>query len=209
MGVNQPLRDVGSVLDVAEAASPVEAVEAVTRELGVAMGATAVSFLIADLSGRALVRLAHIPLHPAGQMSEHALGRGERREAEESATVLPFDGGPAEQAVRTQVVQVFAPGGDRAALVPGQWTVFAPVTERGESIGLLELSLPNEPGAETVAKIARSAHLLAFVVIANHRHTDLFEWGQRSRGFSLAAEIQQRVLPGPRTCEAGAFTLSG
>ena len=209
MGDNEPLRDIGSVLDVAEAASPVEAAEAVTRKLGLALGATAVSFLIADLSGRALVRLAHIPLHPEEQIGDPALGRGERREAEESATVLPFDGGPAEQAVRTQVVQVFAGGKDHAALVADQWTVLAPVTERGESIGLLELALPNEPDAETVAEIARSAHLLAFVVIANHRHTDLFEWGQRSREFSLAAEIQQRILPGPRTCEAGAFTLSG
>ena len=34
--------------------------EAVTRELGRALGATSVSFLIVDLSGRALVRLAHV-----------------------------------------------------------------------------------------------------------------------------------------------------
>ena len=39
-----------------------EAVEAVARELGAVFDAAAVSFLIADLSGRALVRLAHVPL---------------------------------------------------------------------------------------------------------------------------------------------------
>ena len=84
--------------------------EAVTRELGVALGATEVSFLIADLSGRALVRLAHVPLrHRATGRGQHPLGAGERRDVEESATVLPFDGGPAEQAVRTQEVQVLAP----------------------------------------------------------------------------------------------------
>ena len=83
------------------------------------------------------------------------------------------------------------------------------MTERGESIGLLELYLEDEPTPETVAEIGQVAHLLAFVVIANQRHTDLFEWGQRSRSFSLSAEIQQRLLPGPRTCEAAAFTLSG
>ena len=54
-----------SALDAADAASPVEAVETVTRELGLALGATKVSFLIADLSGRALVRLAHIELSTA------------------------------------------------------------------------------------------------------------------------------------------------
>src|SRR4029079_6245245 len=50
-------RTISSVLAAAEAASPVDAVEAVTRELGLALGATKVSFLIADLSGRALVRV--------------------------------------------------------------------------------------------------------------------------------------------------------
>ncbi len=57
-------------------------------------------------------------------------------------------------------------------------------------------------------EIARLARLLAFVVIASRRHTDLFEWGQRTRPLSLSAEIQQRLLPGPNTCEAGAFTLA-
>ena len=70
------------------------------------------SFLIADLSGRALVRLAHVPLRAGARRDGAApLVRGERRDDEESATVLPFDGGPAEQAVRTQTVQVLPPDG--------------------------------------------------------------------------------------------------
>jgi serine phosphatase RsbU (regulator of sigma subunit) len=198
----------GRVLDAAEAASPVDAVEAVTRELGLALGATDVSFLIADLSGRALVRLAHVPFgHVHTTDGSRSQASHVRRDDEELAVVLPFDGGPAEQAVRTQTVQVLAP------LQPGgggadQWTVLAPMTERGEVIGLLELRVPAEPDADEVAEIARFAHLLAFVVIASRRHTDLYEWGQRSRRSTLSAEIQQRLLPGPRTCEAGAFTLS-
>ena len=47
------------------------------------------------------------------------------------------------------------------------------------------------------------------MVVANRRHTDLYEWGQRTRPLSLSAEIQHRLLPGPQTCEAGAFTLAG
>jgi serine phosphatase RsbU (regulator of sigma subunit) len=47
------------------------------------------------------------------------------------------------------------------------------------------------------------------VIIANRRHTDLFEWGQRTTPFSLAAEIQRRLLPNAFTCEAGQFTISG
>ena len=205
---NRKLMDVGRLLDAAEDASPLDAVEAVARELGVAFDALAVSFLIADLTGRALVRLAHVPL-AAGRVGGGVPGRGVRREGEELATVLPFDGGPEEQAVRTQTVQVLRPDTDATRDLEGRWRVLAPVTERGESIGVLELYLPERPAAEVVAEIAQVAHLLAFVVIANRQHTDLFEWGQRTRAFSLSAEIQQRLLPQSRTCEAAAFTLAG
>ena len=202
-------RSLTRALEAAEDASPVEALESVTRELGRALGAASIAFLIVDLSGRALVRMAHIPLDggPDGRRDASPEGsrQGQRHLAEESATVLPFDGGPAEQAVRTQTVQVLAPA---APDEPVLWTVLAPVTERGESIGLLEMRLPEEPDERSIAEIARAAHLLAFVVIANRRHTDLFEWGQRTRPFTLSAEIQRRLLPAAFTCEAGAFTLS-
>ena len=137
-----------SALDAADAASPVEAVEAVTRELGLTLGATKVSFLIADLSGRALVRLAHLQLSSTDATATSALpGANERRALEESATVLPFDGGPAEQAIRTQQVQVLDPQPMGAASNGGgQWLVLAPVTERGEAIGVLELTLPGRAG---------------------------------------------------------------
>ena len=203
-------RELGSLLDAAEAASPVEAVEAVTRELGLALGATKVSFLVADLSGRALVRLAHVRLRdPEGALLSTPLGDDERRAVEESATVLPFDGGPAEEAVRTQEVQVVSLAPSFPESGPGSWLVLAPVTERGEVIGLLELTLPDRPQAASLGEVARLAHVLAFVVIANRRHTDLYEWGQRTRPLTLSAEIQHRLLPGPQTCEAGSFTLAG
>lgn len=187
-----PLR---RLLDAAEDASPVDSVEAVTRELGEALGATGVSFLIADLSGRALVRLAHIALGSEAP-------EGARHDQQESAHVLPFDGGPAEQALRTQRVQVLPP--DQGP----SWTVLAPVTERGEVLGLLELDLPREPSPEAVSEVRRTAHVLAYVIIASRQHTDLYEWGQRSTPYSLSAEIQRRLLPGAYTCEAGSFTLS-
>ena len=198
---------ISRMLDLAEAASPVDAVDAVTRELGAALGATNVSFLIADLSGRALVRLTHVVARAPG--TEGVLGGSSRRDFEESAVLLPFDGGPIEEALRTQAVQVLPPGSSFSGSVErGQWEVLAPVTERGEVLGLLEMSLPAEPDDATLAEIARTAHLLGFVVIANRRHTDLFEWGQRSTPFTLPAEIQRRLLPPALTCEGGAFTLS-
>jgi serine phosphatase RsbU (regulator of sigma subunit) len=196
-------------MEAAEAASPLDALESVARELGLAFDAVAVSFLITDQSGRALVRLAHLPLTGGAAGKEAVPGRSERREEEESATVLPFDGGPEEQALRTQTVQVLPPCADERDGSEGLWRVLAPVTERGESIGVLELYLPDRPDREVVTEVGKVAHLLAFVVIANRQHTDLFEWGQRSRTYSLSAEIQQRLLPQSRACEAAAFTLAG
>lgn len=191
------------MLAAADAAAPVEAAEVVAAELGRLFGAKSVSFLVADLSGRALVRLAHVPRRrrPA------PLGEGERREVDESATVMPFDGGQAEQVMRTQSLRVLPP--DPEGTDPAGWRVLAPVTERGEAIGLLEMFLPHKPSAEDLSEIAQMAHLLAFVVIANRRHTDLFTWGARSHAFNLSAEIQNRLLPEARTCEAASFTLSG
>ncbi len=183
---------VTGMLAAAENAAPMDAVEAVTRALGAALGARSVSFLIADLSGRALVRLAHVPFDGTDTG---------RRHGDEVATVEPFDGGPGEQALRLQTVQVLTHDDG--------WIVLAPVTDRGEAIGLLELVLPGEPGRQVLSEITRTAHALAFVVIANRRHTDLYEWGQRTAPFTLSAEIQRRLLPGAFTCEAGAFTLSG
>ncbi len=60
-----------------------------------------------------------------------------------------------------------------------------------------------------LAAVRWSAHALAFVVIANQRHTDLFEGAQRSIPPTLSAEIQRRLLPAAFTCEAPAFTLAG
>jgi serine phosphatase RsbU (regulator of sigma subunit) len=189
-----PDRSLGRLLDAAEDASPVQAVEAVTRQLGGSLGATSVSLLLADLSGRALVRLAHA--------HEGRPAAGVRSDDEERAAVLPFDGGPAEQALRSQQVQVLPPD------VGPSWTVLAPITERGEALGLLELNLPQAPSETVVDEVRRTAHVLGYVVIASRRHTDLYEWGQRSTPFSLSAEIQRRLLPAAYTCEGGSFTLA-
>jgi serine phosphatase RsbU (regulator of sigma subunit) len=144
-----------------------------------------------DLSGRALVRLAHVQ---GGELP------GSRRQDDDVATVLPFDGGPQEQVLRAQTTQVHRDG--------PEFVVMAPVTERGEVIGLLEIRVLAEPDQVALEEMSRAAHALAFAVITAPRHTDLFEWGQRTTPFTLAAEIQRRLLPSSFTCEAGAFTLS-
>jgi serine phosphatase RsbU (regulator of sigma subunit) len=73
---------------------------------------------------------------------------------------------------------------------------------------VLQLSVPQLPDEQTLPNVALAAHALAYVIIANRRFTDLFQWGQRSVRLSLAAEIQHRLLPGSSTCEGGQFTVA-
>src|SRR3954452_21714084 len=181
--------DFGELIAAVENAPPVSAADVIGTRLMDALGARAVSFLIADFSGQALIRLGHAGSEAAG-----------RTQGRETAERVPLTGSPQGRALATQTVEV-----ETSA---GQVRVFAPVTNRGEAIGVLEVSLLAVPDEQNVADIALAAHALAYVVIENRRFTYLFAWGQRSVPFSLAAEIQHRLLPGSYTCEAGQFTLA-
>jgi serine phosphatase RsbU (regulator of sigma subunit) len=179
--------NLNSLLAAVEAAPPVAAADVLAGALAEAIDAREVSFLIADFSGQSLIRLGH------------AGGKG-RLQGKETAERVPLVGTPPGRALAAQAVEVIdEDGGAR---------LFAPVTSRGEAVGVLELVLEDFPAQQTVADVAQAAHFLAYVVIANRRYTDLFEWGQRSVPLSLAAEIQHRLLPGAFTCEAGQFTLA-
>jgi serine phosphatase RsbU (regulator of sigma subunit) len=182
--------DVGQLLEKVETAAPIDAVEAVAAALGEMVEASSVTLLIADFSGRAVVRLT------SAELVNGARGRGI-----EQAETLPLAGTVYDQVLRTQEADVQAVG-DGARMV-------VPVTDRGDAIGVVELVLPRYPSAKEVADVRTAAHALAYVVIAARRHTDVFEWGQRSTPFALAAEIQRRLLPASYTCEAGQFTLAG
>ncbi len=87
--------------------------------------------------------------------------------------------------------------------------IVAPVTNRGDAIGLLELFLPTAPDAEMMREIGETAHALAYIVITNRPFTDVYQWGRRTRPLSLAAEIQHRLLPASLACEAAQFTVAG
>jgi serine phosphatase RsbU (regulator of sigma subunit) len=181
--------NLAALLFAAEAAPPVGAVEAVSDVLAAGLGAKDVRFLIADYSGDSLIRLAHSHQDPST-----------RRTGRETGDRVALKGTPHGRALKNQAVEIVASDDDTL--------VIAPVTSRGEAVGVLELRLRDAPDEATVADVAAAAHALAYIVIANRRYTDLYEWGQRSVPLSLAAEIQHRLLPGSYTCEAGQFTLA-
>jgi serine phosphatase RsbU (regulator of sigma subunit) len=182
--------DIRRLLATVEEAPPIDVVDALAAELAQMVDATEVSLLIANFSGSAVVRLSHV----AGR-DELRDGHNERTES------LPLDESVHQRVLFTQALEVVEDG--------GQFLVLVPVTERGDAIGILELCLPHRPNSETLDYLGTAAHALSYVLIASRRHTDLFEWAQRDTPFTLAAEIQRRLLPSAYTAECGSFTIAG
>jgi serine phosphatase RsbU (regulator of sigma subunit) len=178
------------ILKMVGAAAPVDAVAVVVNAAASMLGAEQVSFLIADLSGDALIRFARRDFERADAGAVH-----------EQLETLPMEGTPYQRALVSQSVQVVLEG--------HRYRLFAPVTDRGDALGVLELVVRPRPDDALLEHLRSAAHALAYVVIANRRHTDLFESVQRSAPFSLAAEIQRRLLPSAFTCEAAQFTFAG
>ncbi|HZG89752.1 MAG TPA: PP2C family protein-serine/threonine phosphatase [Pseudonocardia sp.] len=183
--------DLNTLLDRIAAVSPVEAIDVMVDELTAVLEARTGCFLIADLSGRLLSRFGGTRWNAARQHQQGA----------RHAHAEPLSGTAYERVLHDQVVDV-------AALAAGV-RVMVPVSDRGDAIGVLELELAERPDDALLADVVAAARTLAYVVVACRRHTDLFEWAQRTRPFTLAAEIQRRLLPTAFTCETGQFTVSG
>jgi len=176
--------DLAGLLAAVEDAPPVAAAVVVGERLCDALGASEVTFLIADFRGGALIRLGH-----AGD------GSVTRTQGRETGERIAWADTPHGRGLAGQSV-VVERGADRARL-------FAPVTNRGEAIGVLELVVAGAPDERTVADVALAAHTLAYVIIANRRFTGLLEWGKRSVPLSLAAETSIACCPAPTPVRRG------
>lgn len=185
-----PWMDLPGLLAAVEDAEPVDAADVVGRALRTAIDAHHVSLLITNLSGTALMRLSHVS-------ADGAIEDG----ANERAVEVPLPGSVYERSMSAQEPSVVQQNDG--------WLVVSPITERGDAIGLLEANFDTRPTEETVTRMAGAAHVLAYVLIAARRRTDLFEWAQRDVAFTLAAEMQRRLLPSAYTLEGGRFTLAG
>ncbi|MEU5770180.1 PP2C family protein-serine/threonine phosphatase [Streptomyces asoensis] len=175
--------ELGELLAAAEAAPPGESVDVVAHDLQKRFGAERVSFLFVDLIGRRLVRLAVV----GGEAS----GRSEPVE---------LLGSVYDDVLRSQRQHVEPDG-------QGGRRVITPVTNRGDCIGVLEVTL--QSADETVLRQVRdAAHALAYIIVTDRRFTDLYHLGRRTTDTSLAAEIQHQLLPSAPCCEAAQFTLA-
>lgn len=174
------------VLAAAEAAAPVDSLDVVARNLRDRFGARSVSFLFVDIVGRRLLRV-----HDTA-----AVGHQDR------AAQIPLAGSSVyDEVLRGQKLVLAAAGGQGRR-------VLAPVTNRGDTIGVLELFL-TEATPEVLAQVEGAAHALAYILVTDRRFTDLYHWGNRTTTVSLAAEIQRQLLPTAAACEAPQFTLAG
>lgn len=173
------------VLRGAEDAAPVESVDVVARNLEKRFSATQVSFLLVDILGREAVRL------PRAGTAEQVRGEAER---------IELAGSVYERVLRHQRL-------DQEDLEEGGCRLVAPVTNRGDCIGVLEMVVPQAHDAVRDA-VVQAAHALAYIVVTDRRFTDLYHWGRRTTALSLAAEIQHQLLPSAPCCEAAYFTLA-
>ncbi len=174
------------VLAAAEDAAPVASLDVVARNLRERFGARYVSFLFLDVVGRRLLRVNE------EMASEQE--RGAEQVSLAGSTVY-------DDVLRTQKL-VQAPEEEQ-----GQ-RVLAPVTNRGDTIGVLELFLTRVT-QDVLEQVEEAAHALAYIIVTDRRFTDLYHWGNRTTSVSLAAEIQRQLLPSAASCEAAQFALAG
>ncbi|MFC9848649.1 PP2C family protein-serine/threonine phosphatase [Streptomyces sp. NPDC060223] len=175
--------ELGELLTAAEAASPGESVDVVAHDLQKRFGAERVSFLFVDLIGQRLVRLAAA----GGEGADHA-------------EPVDLHGSVYDSVLQSQRQHVEPDSqGDRR--------VITPVTNRGDCIGLLEVTLQcaDDP---VLRQVRDAAHALAYIIVTDRRFTDLYHLGRRTTETSLAAEIQHQLLPSAPCCEAPQFTLA-
>ncbi|MBE4733582.1 MULTISPECIES: PP2C family protein-serine/threonine phosphatase [Streptomyces] len=175
--------ELGALLAAAEAAPPGDSVEVVALDLQKRLGAQRVSFLFVDLMGQRLIRLV-------------AAGG----DVVDEAGPIDLHGSVYDDVLRGQRQHVEPDG-------QGGQRVVTPVTNRGDCIGLLEVTLPHVVDA-VLRQVRDAAHALAYIIVTDRRFTDLYHLGRRTTRTSLAAEIQHQLLPSSPCCEAAQFTLA-
>ncbi|MFM9695979.1 PP2C family protein-serine/threonine phosphatase [Streptomyces europaeiscabiei] len=175
--------ELGELLAAAEAAPPGESVDVIAHDLQKRLGAERVSFLFVDLIGQRLVRLAAADDDVADRAEPIALQ------------------GSVYDSVLCSQRQHVEPDGQ------GGRRVVTPVTNRGDCIGVLEMTLQSADDA-VLRQVRDAAHALAYIIVTDGRFTDLYHLSRRTTETSLAAEIQHQLLPSASCCEAAQFTLA-
>lgn len=172
---------VGRLMPALDGAFPTDLVDVLARFLEEHTGATAVELMLADYDLDLLVCV--------------------RRDAPAiSVREVPVEDSDAGRAYLSQT-EVLVPG-------DGGTTVLVPVSLRSEQLGVLYVQVPGEPPPDTVEGLRQVATVVAYVIFAASRYTDMYEQARRQKPLALDAEMQWNLLPvrafaGPRFEVAG------
>ncbi|WP_413760269.1 PP2C family protein-serine/threonine phosphatase [Streptomyces sp. MMBL 11-3] len=176
--------ELGELLAAAEAAPPGESVDVVARNLQKRFGAERVSFLFVDLIGQRLVRL----------------NASAADEGVEPTGPIELRGSVYDAVLQSQRQHMEADG-------RGGQRVITPVSNRGDCIGVLEITLQHADDT-VLRQVREAAHALAYIIVTDRRFTDLYHLYRRTTRASLAAEIQHQLLPTASSCESSQFALA-
>ncbi len=160
-------------------AAPHELLDAVRRVLTEQYAADSVELFMADYGLTVLQPVSVLP-HTLEPLSVHNTPAGRAFGAQE-----PFVEGRADGLVR----------------------VHLPVTVRGDRLGVLSVTLPDEDHVRgCLAELADVAEVLGHEVVVAERDTDLYLQARRKDRLTLAAEMQWQLLPG-RSCARPEYEL--
>ena len=113
-----------------------------------------------------------------------------------------MDGTPAGRAFASQE-PVLRPPADG-----GGWDLHLPLAVRGDRLGVLTVSLPEEPGRGRREQLMAIAGVLSRALKIADDGTDFYRRARRRSRLTLAAEIQWDLLPG-RSCVCDEYHLAG
>jgi serine phosphatase RsbU (regulator of sigma subunit) len=162
-------------------AFPTDLVGVLTSFLAENAGASEMDLLLADYDLEVLVRVR-------------------QDEPAASTQTVAVNGTDAGRAFRAQAAVTQAEN--------GSLVVHVPISLRAERLGVLRVRLPEPVPAETVAGLQQVATVVAYVIFAAGRFTDMIEQARRRKPLALDAEMQWTLLPvrafaGPRFEIAG------
>lgn len=172
---------VGTLLPMLDVAFPTDLVGVLTSFMAENAAASEVELLLADYDLEILVRIR-------------------QDEPATSTQTVSVNGTDAGRAFSTQAAVTRA---EDHSLV-----VYVPISLRAERLGVLRVRLPEPVPAEAVSGLQQVATVVAYVIFAAGRFTDMIEQARRRKPMALDAEMQWTLLPvrafaGPRFAIAG------
>jgi serine phosphatase RsbU (regulator of sigma subunit) len=102
---------------------------------------------------------------------------------------------PRDVELTSELEEAFLRQRSTAVRTPDGYRVCAPVSQRAERLGVLDVTLDAPANPEVVALLEETAIVIAYVLVASRRYTDVFERARRRTELAVPAELQWELLP--------------